>query len=239
MTVLVDYDNVPSAKRKAGIVHLVEEILRAAETRKVAIASQVTIRLYGGWYEENRPTRAAQLLVAEIAQSFPYYHRIVASGSQIPVMAELAYALLVDPARHLWHTYRRRKAPVDLRCDTQLLASCPEPDCPIRGLGELIANGVCGHPSCNRQLPDLIYRGQQKLVDGMLAADLVHVALVIQAPVCLVSSDDDFWPALHTVALSGRPVLHAQTQRPSGASQEYCRGIPTNYVPLPLYGSQP
>jgi hypothetical protein len=57
----------------------------------------------------------------------------------------------------------------------------------------------------------LISTTEQKLVDSMLTADLIHLAHSGEQFVAIVSSDDDMWPGIITAVHAGAHVLHVQT----------------------------
>jgi len=61
-----------------------------------------------------------------------------------------------------------------------------------------------------------VLRDEQKLVDVMLATDLLYLARGCSQPcVVLVSSDQDLWPAILEASDSGTVLVHVQTQSAS------------------------
>lgn len=53
---------------------------------------------------------------------------------------------------------------------------------------------------------DLVYRHEQKIVDTMLACDMIYSPTQDYQHLILISDDDDFLPPLRTVLLRGIPV---------------------------------
>ena len=98
-----------------------------------------------------------------------------------------------------------------------------ETDCCLRGLKKLFRDECC--PDCTLTADDLIpERVQQKLVDTMLAADLLHLSAGGgEEPVALVTSDDDLMPPVIQAVHGGATVLHLHTIA--------TRRTPTHYVP--------
>jgi uncharacterized LabA/DUF88 family protein len=78
----------------------------------------------------------------------------------------------------------------------------------------------------------LIYKSEQKLVDTMLAADLIYLCLQRDRKVAVVSSDDDMWPAIKTVLNLGMTVLHVHTSAGRRTPQFYTRGGLPTYVEM-------
>ena len=71
MIILVDYDNIDIGILRLGITHVVNKIISKVDPSEVTNGHHITIRLYGGWYEQNRFTYRAQNLSVDISASFP------------------------------------------------------------------------------------------------------------------------------------------------------------------------
>jgi hypothetical protein len=69
-------------------------------------------------------------------------------------------------------------------------------------------------------------RQQQKLVDTMLAADLIHLGSTSNEPIAIVTSDDDLMPPVIQAVYSGAEVLHLHTI--AG------RSTPSHYAPTQM-----
>lgn len=207
--VLVDYDNVDFPIRKSGLLLLARRILTHVEGI-TPTKRDVNIRLYGGWYEQNRLTRLAQRLSAEITNSFPCA-LLTTQGTSIVGM-HLARSLISVPGHDMLHTFRMRGAPPNLQCDDPLRGHCSEPHCPLTAMHTFVTRGVCPESTCQIRPQDLLHRGEQKLVDTMLTADLIHFSLNATSPLHIVTSDDDLFPGIIMTLAQGASVIHIHTK---------------------------
>ena len=228
MTLFVDYDNVLHSHRRAGTVALVERVIAKVFSLGVPAGTRVHGRLYGGWYEATSLSRKAQHLAAELASEFPTILDVPVQGKRMPATVELALSLDVDPATHLHHTFRRQSPPADVRCREPRRLGCQIARCPMVHTWEMLRSGCCPEPSCRNTRDQLLFRSAQKLVDTMLTADVMSVALRSSDLLVIVSSDDDLWPAIQTALALGRQLVHVHT-RSGGAAR-----LP--YIPLPRGG---
>jgi len=232
MFICVDYDNLPREHRHKGPKYVVERVLRSIGTRSFSADNRAKVRLYGGWYDCSNPTRRCQKLSGELQASFPGVIPVTDQSGAVPVRvaAELAYSLAADPHRHLFHTFRRRGMPQGLRCDDPGNHGCVDSSCPLKSLPHFINQGKCPKQGCSVRPEDLLYRNQQKLVDTMLSADVIHYATSGVSELCIVSSDDDFWPAIRSALLAGAQVIHVHTKPRHTTPAAYCRGVGPDYV---------
>lgn len=227
MLILVDYDNINRTSTRRGVTYVVREILSKIDPTDLNGINRVDIRLYGGWYEQNNFTIKAQNISTEISANFPASMKISDNITSVIVNCEMAYSLLSDPNNHLFHTYRRRGVPTNLRSRHPNQVGCTNATCPIIPLHSFIKNDICN--SCSVIKPEnILFKGEQKLVDTMLTSDLIFSS-GIQSELCIVSSDDDFWPGIITTISSGKRVLHLHTRnRPTPVF--YSRNAGSNYV---------
>ena len=95
-------------------------------------------------------------------------------------------------------------------------------------------SGKCPEPSCSFTVSDLIKsRGEQKLVDTMIVADLIHLSHIGEPDVAVVTADDDVWPGVITGMQAGTHVVHILPKRHQ-ASQRYLSNVPGHYSPVPF-----
>jgi hypothetical protein len=211
MLLLVDHDNLSPALRARGAVFLSEHVLQMLGLDRLRSTSHVTIRLYGGWYEDRRLTSRAQVLAAELA-TFPRIVNLVSPSREshaITVRVELAYSMLAEPARNLMYTVRvDRGLPASLRCAAPRDRGCRASQCPLAAVQEFFTAAQCPEDGCFVTPNMLFSQAQQKLVDTLLAVDLVHAAQRGDPVVSLLTSDDDVWPAIRSAMLLGSRVLH-------------------------------
>jgi len=212
----IDYDNVNRAAKNAGLRDLVTRSLLATPVPTEAVNGNCDARIYGGWYEGSILTQAAQKVIGELGRDFPamlpFRNRRGMTGKCL-VTAELACSLEAEPAHHLFNTYRQRSLPRTLKCVSPASRGCNDQDCPLASLASLLDTETCPKNGCSVKLHDVIFQEQQKLVDTMLACDMLHAAQSGCALISLVSSDDDLLPAIRIVLLRGIPFarLHPKT----------------------------
>ncbi len=216
MNILVDYDNILDQHRRHGLVDLVSRIFSALGADRLRSEASAQIRLYGGWYENNVPSRTAQRLIPEIQSNFPteFYLPDQSSSLRIKTQVELAYSLIIDPSKHLLHTVRKRSGyPHGFRCDSPSAHGCADTSCPLIATHSFLRTGNCPSPSCAITSRQLLHKLEQKLVDTMLTSDIIHIAQQGSSPIALVSSDDDFWPGIRTAELLGTEIFHIHTRK--------------------------
>ncbi|MBS3784279.1 MAG: hypothetical protein KGY78_07540 [Anaerolineae bacterium] len=229
--VFVDYDNLARSDRHKGAKYVIDRILQCLGPAWF-VDGRAQFRLYGGWYERNSPSRRGQKIAAELQQAFPGLVAATASPNVQPVrvVAELAYSLAAEPLRHLFHTFRKRGIPQGLRCEDPVAMGCSDPACPLTVVYDFVNTGICPSPACQTRAEDLLYRNEQKLVDTMMTVDIVHYAHSGVGQVCVVSSDDDLWPAIRSALLIGTRVIHIHTKPGHATPISYSGGLGPEYV---------
>ncbi len=236
MDILVDYNNVPEIQRRRGAMFVVDKIVNALGSAHLAHTQRVSFRLYDGWYENQSPTRRAQQVAAEVQQQTP---RAITLGcgleqTKIIVNVELAYSLKAAPAQHIWHTYRPRYYPGDVKFRDPRTAGCSDPDCPLVAMYRLFQDRHCPQAGCELTPEAFLYRSEQKLVDTMMAADLFSLHLQSSKEIVVVTSDDDLWPAIKLVLQLGIRVFHIHTLPGRRTPPFYCRSAGSDYIQLEL-----
>lgn len=226
MTILVDYDNLEADAKRLGISFIVNSIVSKIVPLEVADGNRITIRLYGGWYENTRFTIRAQELSIEINQKFPTTALLSDGDSKVIVRCEIAYSLLSDPGNHLFHTYRPRGVPEGLKANHPGHKNCTNNRCPIVETYKFVTNQICSQ--CSITPKEIFYKGEQKLVDTMLTSDLIFSSNSTKN-LCIVSSDDDFWPGIITTLRSGSTVIHLHTKNGASTPLIYSRTAGKSY----------
>lgn len=227
MIVLVDYDNVDKLVRRHGLVSVVSRVVDALGSPHLVGERALRFRLYGGWFNGVSLSRSAQALVPQVGSDFPRTITVGGTSGTWPIVArvEFAYGLEADPRRVFTHTFRTRAAPANLECARPPFPGCSDaPGCPIAGVSALVDTGVCPKAGCPVTRDQVLFRQEQKLVDTLITADLVHLARTSSETLALVSSDDDMWPGLRQALLFGSRIIHVH---PVAA-----RTTPPHYQPL-------
>jgi len=207
--ILVDYANLLQPQRDAGVLDLVTKVLSGIPWEPETTRGRCEVRIYGGWYEEDQITRQAQDLTVELQENFPSVVRVPAAAGIVTfsVVADLAVSLLQDPATHLFRTYRRKEKATNVRVETPITVGCADSSCILPMMKHMLKRGSCPKDGCSVQRTDLLYRHEQKVVDTMLACDMIHATDRDFTKLILVSDDDDFIPPLRTILLKGKAAV--------------------------------
>ena len=227
--VLVDYDNLTLLHKSRGLITIANQILGTLLPSDIPQKRKARIRLYGGWYAQGSSSRLAQELSVAIQANFPMIITVPSIGTKLMVSMELAFALLITPHEHLLDTYRIRSCPSDLNCDDPSKHGCGDTSCPIKNVADCIKTGKCPKSTCSITPTDILYRGEQKLVDTMLTTDLFYLSMNSIEPLVVVSSDDDFWPAIRSVLALGSKVVHIHTKPKRRTPTHYRKTAPLTY----------
>ncbi|WP_412062123.1 hypothetical protein [Rubrivirga sp. IMCC45206] len=245
MYVLVDYDNLLAADKARPLRDLSQRLADAVCAAAPELPDVLDIRFYGGWYaldaeaDTHDPTPRAQELMAALTApgDFPFVYRYVLPDqptAYVRVRASLARSLLVDPARDLVRTLRP-KALSQLLRPRSVRERCEHADtgqCCLRGLPGLVRHRAC--PDCSVPSADLVRQGEeQKLVDTMIAVDLVYAA-ASPGGAALVSSDDDFVPPIWQSVATGGTVYHVHTRPDRVLRPHYLPAAGLDYHSLAL-----
>lgn len=240
MYVLVDYDNASPDQRALGGAAFVRSIAERVCAVLPNLPDRLRFRLYGGWYDDVGLTQHAQSIVIDIDASLPdpFFRPITTAAGQPArlqrslLQAELAYSMLTDPGRHLLHTARQEKMRTLTKVVKSRRAGCIQEPCCLSGLYGLIRSGRCPANGCQISSDDLLPgRVNQKLVDTMLAADLLFLSGEGEPTVILASSDDDFIPPVLQAVMAGTRVYHLHLM-PRTTPAHYLPNASAPYVQL-------
>jgi len=221
---LLDYDNIRfRSKRQKPLNEMIEDIVRLLDTEILSQFKRAQIRLYGGWYSKNTMTKLAQNIFIELINYFPNTLRIIHDGHEhrIILNVELIYGTAIEPRFHLLNTYREKSYPKTIRCRHPHDIGCLNNNCSALPLYKAFKNKECNNRSCVHPLDSLLYISEQKLVDTMIALDLVHFSLMGNKIICLVSSDEDFWPSIRSAMYYGSKIILIQTLKNNSAPLYY------------------
>lgn len=186
------------------------ELARATNAAAASIGrtiTDLTIRLYGGWHEENLGSTPHRVLLSAALRSFP---RRVGGRLRIQI-AESGIAL---PHLRLTDTVRQA-APVGRFRTRRVREFCVRgKDCRANDLMRWL-DGSCPADGCATSLDLVLQHRHQKAVDTLLTADAVHLAHSGETDLILVASDDDdFLPALLTARATGLEVISMLRRNP-------------------------
>ena len=217
--VLVDFDNLEKELR-TDLAKLEAAIYSAVSRAKKY--DEIRLRLYGGWFHFKNPSIAARHL-APWVYGFP--HVI----DKTLLNAELARSLGFE-SHDLRHTFRSRTKKPSIQVNPSKICTS-DPSCDLYRLGLIISTGKCNIGSCGKDLSDAFLINEQKLVDTMISTDLIYFSTAIGEDIFLVSSDDDFIPALRYLGYTGHVVrvIHTKTS-PYNFNREYTSGYNPNIL---------
>ncbi len=212
----IDYDNLNSDQKRKGLLDLATRALLTTSIPTEKTSGRCEVRVYGGWYEATTLTPLAQDIIVEMGRDFPRvlpFRTKRGTSGRLVVSAELACSLEAEPAYHLFNTFRQKSAPRALKCIHPATRGCTDPQCPLACLPSFFDTEQCPKHGCTVQLSDVLFRREQKLIDTMLACDLIHTSRIGCDFIIVVSSDDDLLPALRIALLNGTPLarLHPKT----------------------------
>jgi hypothetical protein len=234
MRALVDYDNVPEPVLRQGPLYLADRLFEVVRPY-FAEDTHFELKLYGGWYEEDKLTRKAQDLVAQLA-GFPYpiWIKERTPAQLLRITASLAHSLEVLPKKLIHSTYRQRPPARRFSCDDPIQHGCTANPCPLTPMAEFVNNKKCPISGCTIT-PKMLFRavGEQKLVDTMLVADVVHLSRQGERILAIVTSDDDVWPGIISARVMGTHVIHVRTGM-SSSQASYDDGVPGKYTEVSL-----
>ena len=207
--VLIDYYNLPNRLTGGGPTAL-WNLLRPAITRVLGQNERsISIRLYGGWYDEKGLTRDGDQLIRDIGQGFPLVIKRT-SGLQ-RIQCEIASSLLIRPNELFPATVRTRNG---LRRGT--IARRPRAcnnlnSCSISTVRHWL-RGQCPEHACPVTSENVFRRREQKLVDSLISCDLITIAHSSpQSPALIVTEDDDLVPSMLLALHLGGLVYHVRT----------------------------
>lgn len=218
MFILIDWDNIDQNVRRQGARYVTDRAwatLQKSMPGQVQGVTRLDFRLYGGWYGPLRLTKYGTQTAAEVQRDFPFVLRDAALNTSVTINCELAQALLQLPKHTLPHTFRQRQGPPRLTCALPRDLGCTDTACPIFAVHGLFDTGNCPGTNCSRPIEQILGRNEQKLVDTMLVADVIHLANSGAPHIGVVSSDDDLWPGMLTAMQHGSHIIHLCTKYPS------------------------
>jgi hypothetical protein len=217
--VLIDYDNLPAAIRRAGLVGLAWRIDAGVRGALQGI-QDIHIRLYGGWYDAGGLSNAGTTLTQEIGNNFPI---VTSSGGSISgrVHCEIASSLVGAKGDVFLFTMRKRRG-MRSRLTGQKPPHCLNPAACTIDAVVAWSKGSCPVAGCPVESLDAFTYTEQKLTDTLLCADVLSLAGGVQPPpVFVVSDDDDMTPPILLAAKSGAKICHVR----SSANAKFYDGL--------------
>jgi len=204
--VLVDFDNVYHNERTLEEKNWLARALQVLEQSVMNISESVhhiEIRLYGGWLQNGNYTRRASKLLGEVGRvtRYPVPHPF-ASGL-LRGSIELPITLVSLPAITWANTFYVRTGLPRLRIDMESLpdtcSSTHRARCPALTLRRFTRKRtqLCPVEGCTLSNSAVFRVNQQKMVDTLMACDLMHYSLEGKVRIIMVVTNDlDLLPAI-------------------------------------------
>ncbi len=204
--ILVDFCNLynrelqSDALNNAWVKCALNEVVDLA-IKAVPGTDDLKVRLYGGWIEDGTDTKHASLLMGEgnIQSFFPIVHS--SGGRILRGSIELARTILCAPAATWFSTQKVRKDIPRLILSPEFRAAgCSETrdECLFRRMAHVTKrNRKCPKGNCGFKTGEVFMTTEQKMVDTMMACDILHLAMSAEpCTIIMVTDDTDIIPAL-------------------------------------------
>ena len=229
MIVFVDYDNlgIYKSKKLADLVSVIlDRIVGNISENRVSCC----IRLYGGWYDEKGQSVEGKKVAMALIENENSVQRFVGKHGQavfIKSHVEMASSILQKPDYDLFYTYRAKSKAYNVKVKKREEVNCTHGECLLPILSKFLKNGKCPRAGCTVDDPTLIWRNEQKLVDSMIACDMVYSANIRMSYIVLVSDDDDFVPVLLALGAMRQSVFRISPKGERLASGRFRYALPS------------
>ena len=201
--VLLDFDNFFKKEINQYTIqefeYLIKEIINDVLSKNQK-PNEIRIRLYGGWYKEDIFSTKASVLEQLLSNIsiFP----IIKGDNIIKGSIELATSIYYLP-EHIWtHTLKEKEGISRLRISSENIPEwCSEhkDECPVFMLNKFTKSKEkkCHHYHCEVMNSNVFTGIEQKMVDTMIACDLVTFSQDEKVlSICLFTDDFDLLPPL-------------------------------------------
>lgn len=218
--ILIDFDNW-FTKRDLNLYSAEEiqfefqEIISSSiNINELSTNDEVELRLYSGWYQESILSQKASILLKNMPQIrlFP----IITTDNKIIKGNVLIVDTLAQVPNFVWrNTLKEKKGLSYIRIDNDKLnniCSGNRENCPPQILKRISKNKKheCRVEGCNSLNQDLFIKTEQKMVDTMIACDIISYSMEDNiSKIVIVSDDIDHFPAL---AVASQNKLRFKTE---------------------------
>lgn len=217
---IVDLDNWHEVDASRPIDVTLREVVAEVTGKLLEVEPDVrfvSIRLYGGWTELGSFSQSASQVAAHLLAVDPF--PIPLDGRLVHGEIHLATGLSIDPTVEIGDLCRLRKGPPRIR-----LAGGPRPDacadhesCAAKALQRFTskASRICPTEGCAVTAREAFATRQQKMVDTLMACDLLDFAHDVDVlAISVVTADTDLMPPLLHALVLGRQTILLQTNLP-------------------------
>ena len=210
---LVDYYNQATLRRGVppnyadhhNAVELIADRLHKTLEQMNLGCTELRIRLYGGWSssETGAPTIDREILGALIRKLFP------TRSKRIRIFVQAIDSLACAPDEQLIHTVRPLPGLIPFKLNRSISA-CPlgPQACALPGLDSWRRGRCPQHAKCGCTTEMATVSVRQKLIDTMIVADTITLAVQTENSwVAAVSNDDDIIPGIMAAAAISKRVF--------------------------------
>ena len=203
VAILIDFDNIFPRPMNLYTSAFIQRVISfAVNTVRTSIpdVEKFMVRLYGGWYENNRLTSRASAvsgLLPSMNAMFPIIEqpRTIIQGS-IELVTQLYGHNFV-----WYNSYREHYGLPRLRINTAAMGTKCEANkatCPVKILTKFTdkKQRICNTAGCNTVHSNVFFERAQKYVDTLIACDIISLSNDEDVSGIFVMSDDvDHFPA--------------------------------------------
>lgn len=205
VAIVIDFDNYFKREiddyNEGEIIFLLSRIIDEV-INMTSNVERITIRLYSGWYEEHHLSKKASAAMQLFSNINIFPIALRSENRLIHGEIEFATELIQIPNFKWYHTFRERSGIPHLRINHDKLSlTCEESRdiCPVYILSNFTKkkSRLCKVPGCSTQQMEVFFSREQKMVDTLIACDIISL---FEDPgidsIYLVSDDMDHLPSL-------------------------------------------
>jgi uncharacterized LabA/DUF88 family protein len=200
--IIVDFDNrfpgdiyaYPATEIEFLLKNTISTIYRTEPNVKY-----IKIRLYGGWYSGSNLTNRASALLSYMA-SFDLFPLILRERK---IDGDIEMVKSLFESGYIWgDTYKERRGLPRVRIDHGSkgdLCDANKQQCPLHVLYKIMKNKhtPCHIDGCTTICQNVFFRREQKMVDTMIACDIILLAEKEEVEcIYLISDDIDHLPSI-------------------------------------------
>lgn len=216
--ILIDFDNFfkkeifnySDSELEYILIRIIDKVLK-----KTPDVLNISIRLYSGWYEDEQLSKKASLAM-QLFSKISIFPIILRNQNRI-IHGDIEFAteLLEIPNFKWFHTFKERAGIPHLRINKEKInSSCNSAKelCPIHILSSFTKSKtrICKAPNCNNLQKDVFITREQKMVDTIIACDIISLFEDSEIhSIFLISDDMDHLPALAFGSIKNKKTKNA------------------------------
>jgi uncharacterized LabA/DUF88 family protein len=216
VVILIDFDNYFGSDVSKLSIQKMElsfkEMIRLCES-EFSDFNSVQIRLYGGWYKETIFTKVASE-VQQILSQVNVFPKTTSKGN-LNGSIELATSLYIKPEFVWGYTYKETQGVKRIRINHECvddLCKANRTTCPKYLLYKFTESKErkCGVVGCENLQKDVFKGAEQKMVDTLIACDIITTSedeTVIG--VLVISDDQDLLPSLALASMKKKETIQS------------------------------